>query len=252
MVTPTIPATPWKLSQQDILNALKVSSENGLSASEAKARRKQYGPNRLREIKPTSAGLILARQFHSLIVLLLAVAAAVSFLFGDWVEGIAIAAVIVINALIGFFTELKATRSMESLQRLGQVQAKVRRDGSAQAVPAAELVPGDIVLLEGGDVATADLRLLEASNLQADESALTGESVPVTKEARTLDGDVPLAERHNMLFKGTAVTRGAAEGAVVATGMQTELGHISSLVEEAQEETTPLEKRLERNSHSGG
>ncbi|HEX3035811.1 MAG TPA: cation-transporting P-type ATPase, partial [Thermodesulfobacteriota bacterium] len=168
------------------------------------------------------------------------------FVFGELVEGVAIIAVILINALIGFFTELRAVRSMEALRRLGSMNAKVRRDGRILEIPSQELVPGDIVIIEGGDVVTADLRLVETSKLQADESSLTGESFPVSKQIESLNGEVPLAERSNMLFRGTAVTRGSGEGVVVATGMSTELGQISSLVEEAQEEKTPLEKRLDQ------
>jgi Ca2+-transporting ATPase len=197
-----------------------------------------------------SAWLILADQFKSLMTILLAVAGAVSFGFGDWVEGLAIAAVIVINAGIGFLTELRAARSMEALYRLGRVSARVRREGKIQEVPAEELVPGDIVVVEGGDVMTADLRLIQASKLQVDESALTGESVPVSKDVEPLEGEIPLAERSNMLFKGTAVTRGSGEGVVVTTGMNTELGQISSLVEEAPDERTPLEKRLDQLGHT--
>jgi Ca2+-transporting ATPase len=240
---------PWTYSKEDVLKALKVSSDKGLKAAEARQRRKEFGPNRLREAKAKSLWLILADQFKSLLTVLLGVAALLSFIFGDWAEGLAILAVIIINASIGFFTELKAVRSMEALYRLSSVSAKVRREGEIQEISASELVPGDMVMVEGGDIVTADLRLTEASKLQADESALTGESVPVSKRVKQLEGDVPLAERTNMLFKGTAVTRGSGEGVVTATGMGTELGHISSLVEEAEEERTPLEKRLDQLGH---
>ncbi len=240
---------PWTRSQQEALEALAVSSKQGLDTTDIKARRKQYGPNRLRSTQTKSAWHILIEQFRSLIVLLLVVAATLSFTFGEWVEGAAIAAVIVVNALIGFVTELRAVRSMETLQRLGSVSAKVRRGGQVQEIPAAKLVPGDIVLVNGGDVVTADLRLIEASKLQANESALTGESVPVGKQVEPIEKDVPLAERANLLFKGTAVTRGTGEGVVIATGMETELGRISALVEEAEEEITPLEKRLGQLGH---
>jgi Ca2+-transporting ATPase len=237
---------PWTHSWRDILEALDVSVSQGLDTSEVKKRRRRFGANRLRSIKSKSVWQILIEQFQSLIVLLLVIAAAVSLAFGEWVEGIAITAVIVINAAIGFVTELRAVRSMEALQQLGSVSAKVRREGQVREIPAEKLVPGDVVLLEGGDVVTADLRLVEASKLQANESALTGESVPVSKQLEALMDNIPLAERANMVFKGTAITRGSGEGVVVATGMETELGRISSLVEEAEEEVTPLEKRLEQ------
>lgn len=236
----------WAHTYQEVLEVLGVPADEGLDASEVKRRRERFGANRLRQAESQSVWQILFEQFKSPIVLLLVAAAALSFAFGEWVEGVAITAVILINAMIGFVTELRAVRSMEALQQLVSVSAKVRRGGHAQEIRAEELVPGDIVLLEGGDVVTADLRLIEASKLQADESALTGESVPVSKRVESLEEDVPLAERSNMVFKGTAITRGAGEGVVVATGMDTELGHISSLVEEAEEEVTPLEERLEQ------
>jgi len=234
----------WSQSKREILDALSVSEAEGLGKEEVEKRRSQYGRNRLRSAKSKSAWAILAEQFKSLLVVLLAVAAALSLAFGELVEGIAILAVIFINAAIGFVTELRAVRSMEALQSLGDVEAKVRRDGQVKRIPAEEIVPGDIIVLEGGDVVTADLRLTEASKLQADESALTGESLPVSKQVEAVDEDAPLAERASMLYKGTAVTRGSGQGVVVATGTGTELGHISSLVEEAEEELTPLEKRL--------
>ncbi|HEX3036255.1 MAG TPA: cation-transporting P-type ATPase [Thermodesulfobacteriota bacterium] len=240
------PDKPWTLPWQEILESLDVSRDKGLNAEQVESRRKQYGLNSLREIKSKSVWLIFTDQFKSLITLLLAVAVILSFVFGELVEGVAIVAVIFINALIGFFTELRAVRSMEALRRLGSINAKVRRDGHVLEIPSHELVPGDIVIIEGGDVVTADLRLVEASKLQADESSLTGESFPVSKRIEPLNGEVPLAERSNMLFRGTSITRGSGEGVVVATGMGTELGQISSLVEEAVEEKTPLEKRLDQ------
>ncbi|MGD8403948.1 MAG: cation-transporting P-type ATPase [Anaerolineales bacterium] len=235
---------PWAHSHEKILDVLDVSETDGLSEPEVKNRREKYGQNRLRSAKTKSAWAILAEQFKSLLVVLLAVAAVLSLIFGELIEGVAIMAVILINAVIGFVTELRAVRSMEALQNLGSVEAKVRRKGQVNRIPAEDIVPGDIIVLEGGDVVTADLRLTEASKLQADESALTGESLPVSKQVEALEEEAPLAERANMLFKGTAVTRGSGQGVVVATGTDTELGHISSLVEEAEEQLTPLEKRL--------
>ena len=236
----------WRRSADEVLQAMDVSLDEGLDEQETQRRRERYGENRLRDTETKSAWQIFIDQFKSLIVTLLGVATILSFAFGEVVEGIAIAVVILINALIGFVTELRAVRSMEALQELSRVDAKVRRDGQAQEIPAEELVPGDIVILQGGDVITADLRLTEASKLQVDESALTGESVPVAKQVGPVAEETPLAERASMAYKGTAVTRGAGEGVVVATGMSTELGEISSLVAEAEEEATPLEERLEQ------
>ncbi len=241
---------PWAKSAEEVLEALDASAEQGLASDEVEERREEYGWNRLRSAERRSVWQILLEQFKSLIVLLLAVAAVLSFAFGDFVEGLAVVIVIFINAAIGFVTELRAVRSMEALQDMGSVEVKVRRKSQVHEVGAEKLVPGDIVLVRGGDIVTADLRLTEASKLQANESALTGESVPVGKHVDMLEAETPLAERANMLFKGTAVTRGNGEGVVVATGMETELGKISSLVEEAEEEVTPLEKRLDRLGHN--
>ncbi len=241
--------TPWSQPAEDVLEALQVAREKGLSPQEVEARRRRHGANRLREMRTKSAWRILLDQFKNLIIVLLGAAAGLSLIFGDWLEGVAIVAVIFINAAIGFFTELKAVRSMEALRKLGGVVTRVRRGGRVEEVPAETLVPGDIVVVEGGDVVTADMRLVDASKLQADESALTGESLPVGKAAAPVSPDAPLAERTGMLYKGTAVTRGSGEGVVVATGMNSELGRISSLVESAEDETTPLEKRLNRLGH---
>ena len=229
----------------DILNILDIFEETGLSSKEVQRRRKQYGANRLREAQSQSAVQIFVDQFKSGIVVMLLAAVGLSLLFGDLIEALAIAVVIIINGLIGFFTELKAVRSMEALQKMGNVEATVYRDGEVQTISADDLVPGDLLILDSGDVITADVRLTEASRMQVDESALTGESVPVDKQTDPISEDVPLAEQANMVFKGTAITRGSGKGVVVSTGMNTELGQISSLVQEAEEEVTPLEQRLD-------
>jgi Ca2+-transporting ATPase len=238
--------SPWADAAEEVLATLSAAPERGLSPAEARRRLRHYGPNRLRQLRRRSSWRILWDQFASLIVALLSGAAVVAFAFEEMVEGSAIAAVILINAGIGFVTERRALRSMEALRELGHTEATVRREGSVSSVPASLLVPGDIVILDAGDILTADLRLVSASHLQADESPLTGESLPIDKGADPVVADAPLAERSSMLFKGTAVTRGSGEGVVVATGMATELGRISSLVEQAEPETTPLEKRLDR------
>jgi Ca2+-transporting ATPase len=241
--------TAWARPVDQVASELGVAPKEGLSSKEAKARLKRYGPNALRKAERESAWAVFFRQFKSLIVALLAVAAVVSLAFGENIEAAAIAAVILINTLLGFFTELRAVRSMEALRELGRVETKVRRDGQVQEIPAEELVPGDVVALEAGDIIAADLRLTEASKLQADESALTGESLPVGKDESPVAEEAPLAEHASMLYKGTAVTRGSAEGVVVATGMATELGEISTLVAQATKEITPLEKRLDQLGH---
>ena len=240
---------PWARPWEDVVTELDVSVDAGLDFSEAEKRRRQVGPNRLREVKPQSGWAILVNQFKNLIVAFLLAATVVSFAFGEHIEGAAISAVIIINAVIGFVTELKGIRSVEALRKMGDVVSRVRRNGHVSEILAEQLVPGDIVVLEGGDIVTADLRLITASKLQADESVLTGESVPVDKRADSLSKDTPLAERFNMLFKGTILNRGSGEAVVVGTGMHTELGKISSLVEETQDEVTPLEKGLSQLGH---
>jgi Cation transport ATPase len=230
----------------DVLSALGVTPAAGLEPQDVSRRREEYGANRLRQHKRKSGWRILLDQLKSLVVILLAIAAAAAAAFGQIVEGIAIAAALTINAAIGFFTELKAVRSMEALQEMGRTTATVRRGGEQQEIDAGDLVPGDIVLLAEGDVVPADLRLIGVETMECDESALTGESVPVAKFSEPIEsGNPPIAERSSMAFSGTAVTRGAAEGVVVATGMATEIGRISALVEGATEEATPLERRLE-------
>ncbi|MFH1453522.1 MAG: cation-transporting P-type ATPase [Armatimonadota bacterium] len=238
--------SPWSRPWEDIVKELDVSVDTGLSEEEAGKRLQEYGPNAIRETKRKSAWIVFISQFKSLIIALLAAAAVVAFVFGDWLEGAAIIAVIIINTLIGFFTELKSVRSMEALRKLTVVNTKVRRSGQVKEIPAQELVPGDIVILEGGDIITADIRLVHASKLQIDESTLTGESLPVGKSVNPVKEDSSVVDRTNMLFSGTAATRGSAQGVVVATGMESELGKISALVEEAEEEVTPLEKRLDQ------
>lgn len=244
--TSAIVSHPWALSVDEVLAHLEVTPYRGLDESQVVARRLKYGPNRLAEAKAKSILHIAVNQFKSLIVGLLAVAAFVSIAFGEWLDAGAIGGVILINAAIGFFMELKAVRSMEALRRMERITARVRRGGRVLEISAADLVCGDVVLVEGGDIVSADMRLIKASKLQADESVLTGESVPVTKSVEPLSEDAVLGDRRNMLFKGTALTRGSGEAVVTAVGMNTELGHISALVAQAEESVTPLEKRLDQ------
>lgn len=237
---------PWSKSFEEVVKNQDSNLQNGLTSQEVTNRLSKFGKNKLREYKKKSIFEIIADQFKSLIILLLVVAAASSFLFGEYLDGWAILVVVLISAMIGFITELRAVRSMEALYKLGHVQTRVLRNGKVSLADAETLVPGDIVLLEGGDVVTADLRILESSRLQADESVLTGESLPVSKEIEPLPSETVLAERNNMLYKGTAITRGSGKAVVVSTGMETELGAISELVQGADDEKTPLEERLNK------
>ena len=231
---------------EDIASVLEVDRTAGLSSDEVLSRRRRYGVNKLKQVERESLITIFLRQFKSLIMAVLAAAAGLSFAFKEWIDGIGIVAAIGINAGIGFFTEYQAIRSMEALQEMDTKYCRVVRDGKTVEVNAEEVVPGDLVALEGGDLVPADIRVTEANHLQVDESALTGESLPVKKDTDVLEADTPLAERKNMVFKGTAIIEGSGFGIAVGTGMNTELGSVASLVEESQSEEDPLKKRLDR------
>lgn len=237
---------PWAVKVDRVLKEMKVDPDQGLSVKEKEKRKRRYGPNELKKAENKSPLSVFIEQFKSVLVILLTAAVAVSFAFHQIMEAIAILAVIVINTIIGFVTEMRAIRSMEALYKMTKVDARVLRGGRVKKIPADDIVPGDIVVLSAGDVITADMRLVEASNLQVDESALTGESMPVSKGIQTVERAAPMAERTCMVYKGTAVTKGSGKGVVVTTGLDTEFGKISTLVEEAEEEVTPLEKRLEK------
>lgn len=232
-----------------VAQGLAVDPEVGLDEQAIAERRTRHGPNQLRAHAKQNVFVILAHQFKGVIVWLLAFAAALSFYFDDIAEGSAIIVVLVINALIGFATELRAARTMEALLNIATTTTRVRRAGKTVRIDAQELVPGDIVLLDAGDIVTADLRLVQASNLQCDESVLTGESVPVAKQTAPVSPDAAIGDRACMVFKGTAITQGTGTGIVTATGMTTELGHISHLVQTAQSSASPLEQRLDRLGH---
>ena len=232
------------LPRAEVLARFDVSVSSGLTDEEAGRRLKTHGPNTIVVHRKVPAFHVLLHQFQSPVVYLLTAAAVLAFYFREWEEGSAIAVVLALNALIGFVTELRAARSIEALRALGTQSIRVRRYGHIRSIPAEKLVPGDIVLLEAGDSISADVRLLEASNLAADESALTGESVSVDKTTDRVPPDARLSDRSSMLIKGTILTRGSGIGVVVATGLATELGRISQLVEEVELGGSPLERKL--------
>ncbi len=236
---------PWALDNKTVLVQLHADYETGLSSNEAARRLEVAGLNKIESTKKTSLVKILLNQFISPFVLLLGIAAGLSFYFNEWLDGIAIVAVIVINAIIGFVMEFQAERSMEALKKLTTVPAKVMRNGKLVEIPSEEVVPGDILFVESGDMITADARVIKASQLQTNESALTGESLPVEKRERTISEVIPLAERNNMLYKGTFVSKGNGYAAVVHTGMSTELGSIARMVQNAEQAATPLEKKIQ-------
>ena len=243
-----LPDAPQALPADEVLAHFGVSPGKGLADEEARHRLKVFGANTVVSTRKSGGLIILLHQFRSPVVYLLGAAAALAFYFGELEEGASIVAVLAVNALIGFLTELKAARSIEALRALGSRSARVRRDGHARIISAEEMVPGDIVLVEAGDAISADLRLVEASNLAADESTLSGESVAVHKHVHPVPAETRLPDRTSMLFKGTALTRGSGVGVVTATGLSTELGQVSQLVEEAEPGSSPLERKLTRLS----
>jgi Ca2+-transporting ATPase len=242
--------TFWARTPDEVADLLDVDPEHGLAADEVAHRRERYGPNHLREHKSKSKWRILVDQFKSLVVLLLVAAAVVAMFVGDFVEAGAVFAVVMINAAIGFFMELGAVRSMEALREMTRVEAKVLRDGEITVIPAVDIVPGDILAVESGDMIAADARVFRSSKLESDESILTGESMPIDKNREPVDEDTVLADRTCMLYKGTSVTRGTARAIVAETGMQTEIGRVSRLIDEVEESGTPLEDRLDDLSRS--
>jgi P-type Ca2+ transporter type 2C len=247
---PVIAAPPqgktWHNQSVEEVLAQVASTADGLSSQEAAQRLATNGPNELKEGKAISPLQIFLDQFKSLIIWILIVAGVISGLLGEVVDCIAILAILVLNAVIGFYQEFKAEKSIAALKQLTAPQAKVRRDGQVASIAASGIVAGDILALEAGDLIAADARLLEAASLKCIESALTGESDTVTKQAATLEqGDMPLGDRDNMVFMGTSVAAGTAQAVVVATAMHTELGRIASLIAESGvEEGTPLQQKL--------
>lgn len=237
----------WHLMSTEATLAALGASPTGLSSAEAQERLRAYGPNRLPESEPRSALEILFDQVNSLPVGLLTVAAGVSLVTGGLADAVVIMGVVAINATIGYFTESQSEQTIRSLKSLVHPSATVVRDGVPKTVRAEEVVPGDVLVLKPGSYIAADSRLLETQRLSVDESALTGESVPVHKITATLTNpDLPLADRLNMLYMGTLVTGGQGLAVVVATGRATEIGHIQLLADEAEVPQTPMERQLDQ------
>jgi P-type Ca2+ transporter type 2C len=223
------------------------ATETGLSSADASARLERFGPNLLPAAHPRAMWRILVDQVRSVVVLLLFIAAAVSFGLGDRLESAAILAVLVLNTTIGFVTDLRARRSMEALLALGAPRATVLRDGGAVEIDATEVVPGDVLVLEAGESVAADARLIRATELQTNEALLSGETLPAAKSAEAvLPGETPVADHDNMVFKGTTVMTGTGRALAVATGSETEIGRIGALVAGIPDERTPLELRLDQ------
>jgi cation-transporting ATPase F len=219
--------------------------EKGLSQAEVARRQQQYGPNELKAKAATPAWLKFLQQFNQSLLYILLVAGAIKAFLGSWRNAIVIWAVVVINALISYIQESKAEEAIAALAKSVATEVTVMREGQKVRVPSRELVPGDVVLLSSGDRVPADLRLVSVRNLRVDESALTGESVPVEKRLGSLPEDTPLAERQNMAYAGSFVTFGQGAGVVVAIGNQTQTGRISKLIEERGSLQTPLTRKFE-------
>lgn len=236
-----------------VLAALGTDPRRGLDGAEAKARLERCGPNELAADQPVPTWRRFLAQFRDVLVLLLLVATAISA--GLWLyerdaaapyEAIAIFAVVLLNAVLGFVQEERAEHALAALREMSAAHAHVVRDGERRSIPASEIVPGDLVLVEEGDTIPADARLIQSTALQTSEAALTGESLPVEKDTRPIEEEVGLADRRNMIFSGTAATYGRGRAVVVATGMRTEMGKIAGMLHGATEEATPLQKELAR------
>ncbi len=234
-----------RLPADEVLRHWGVDPRRGLSDAEAQQRLEQYGPNVLEERAVASPWQIFFEQFKDAMVVLLLVAAGISFLIGDHKEAIAILIIVVLNAILGFTQEYRAEKAMAALKQLATPTVKVLREGEVRTLSSREVVPGDIVLLEAGSAVPADGRVIESVNLRVQEAALTGESEPVEKITAALDvPNLPLGDRRNMVYMGTLVTYGRGKAVIVATGMHTELGRIATMIQSVEREPTPLQRRL--------
>lgn len=238
------PENPHTFSTEETLLALQTDSETGISQAEAEKRAKEFGSNVYQTQKQKSILLMFFLQFKSPIVYLLLFAAAVTLYFQNFMEAIAILVVILVNALIGFFMELQARNSMNALKEMDVIHSRLIRDGKVQEIPSEKIVPGDIITLEAGDVIPADARLIETTQLQCDESSLTGESLPSEKNIEKLPKETAVGDQFNMVFKGTSVTNGKGKAVVTGIAQHTQLGTITSLVESSGEKETPLEIKI--------
>lgn len=236
---------PHAKSVGEVLALFAADAERGLRAEQVVALRAQHGLNQLTEAPPTPLWRKLLGQFKDLVIWILIVAAIISGAMGEWPDAVAILAIVLLNGLLGFFQEERAEHSLAALQKLSAPLAKVIRDGVLQSLPSRDLTPGDLIELEAGDNVPADARLIRAFGVRVQEAALTGESVPVEKDAGCVLADAtPLGDRRNMVYMGTVVAAGKANAIVVGTGMRTELGQIAGLLQHYEPEPTPLQRRL--------
>ncbi len=240
--------TKWHTkSIEQTAEALGTDLKRGLTAREAQARLEKFGPNELQEQPRPGFWKMLLDQFNQFLVLILIVSAVVSFFLGEYLDSGAIMAIVILNAILGVVQEGKAEEALAALQKMAAPNAAVLRDGHLLIIPAREVVPGDVVLLETGNYIPADVRLVESVNLRAEEASLTGESVPVEKKADlVLEKDLPLGDRHNSAYMSTLVSYGRGKGIVVNTGMTTEIGLIAEMIQSYEEEPTPLQVKLDQ------
>ncbi|MBI2232994.1 MAG: calcium-transporting P-type ATPase, PMR1-type [Candidatus Aenigmarchaeota archaeon] len=234
----------YKMSAADALKALETNAK-GLRATEAASRLQKYGLNELQEAKKTPSWVLFLNQFRDILVIILIAAAIISAVLREFLDAFVILIVIVLNAIFGFVQERRAENALEALKKLSSQKAQVFRDGKTEIIDSKELVPGDIIILNVGDKVPADCRVIEEFNLKVDESVLTGESVPVSKNIDTIKTDAPVAERRNMLFSGTAIVYGRCIAVAVETGMLTEFGKIASILQQEDQAKTPLKQKLE-------
>ncbi len=235
------------LSRKETIEKLATNVQGGISSEEAAQRLKSYGHNKLDEAPPTTIWALLWAQFNDFVIWLLIAAAIISAILGEWVEASAIMAIVILNAVLGIVQERRAEEAMAALKKLAAPEAHVIRDGHRISIPANDLVPGDIVVLEAGNYIPADLRLVETFNLRIEEAALTGESIAVQKDAALeLPADAPLGDRKNSAFMGTLVSYGRGRGVVANTGMKTQIGLIAKLLQAVEDEQTPLQRRLDQ------
>ena len=214
-----------------------------MSQNEIKKRLEIYGPNELIEKGAKSPWKILFDQFKETMVVVLIIAALISALISDWKDAIAILVIVILNAILGFVQEYRAEQAMQALKKMAAPLVRVRRDGHVIEIEASQLVPGDIILLEAGNAVPADARLIESASLRVTEASLTGESHAIDKNTATLVGeDLPLGDRHNLVYMGTAVNYGRGVAVVIETGMRTQLGRIAELIQSVEGEQTPLQK----------
>ncbi|MDI6860778.1 MAG: cation-translocating P-type ATPase [Caldisericia bacterium] len=243
----------WKLKKEEIKSILKTDFEFGLSQEEAKERLKIYGFNEIPPKKPKSIFVRLYYQIKNFLVLILIFSAIISLILGELIDSLAIIAIVIINAFIGIYQEINAEKSLKALKELSSPTSKVIRDGKIIQIKTREIVPGDIVVLETGDKVGADLRVIEQKNLRVEEAFLTGESFPVDKTQEEIEkDDLPIHDRKNIVFSGSTVVYGRGKGVVFATGVNTEIGKIGKILEEIEEEKTPLEIKLDQLGKSLG